>query len=257
MFNICNDYDMDVYISCCSLINKNNKMRLLILFSLLPFISISQSKNTLESENERLMLENRILKSENDSLKAVLKKCIINNQMFLLNLNEKKPTFSKETKISPEQKEKILLSELNSKPDSIKKRASQVIKIVDEFVEYCNLLKENIIQITGGYDDENRPVGRANVEDVEELLLNQGKATELKNKLITLRTDLLKLAPNGFSPSQLNTTDISQHNRSDTTWEAYTFGRMPMIAIIPMIGKFRNDAIKDKILILELWVSRI
>jgi len=66
-----------------------------------------------------------------------------------------------------------------------------------------------------------------------------------------LRKSLIELAPKKLDISEINTTDISKYTRTDKTWEEYTFGRMPLAAIYPMINKFQNDAINDKILILE------
>lgn len=230
------------------------KLLLLLLF-IIPFFSFAQSKS-LKTENDRLQSENIKLKAENDSLKIALKKCSISNQMFLLTLNQDGPTFKKEQTLTSEQKEELLLAKLNSAPDSIQKKAMEIKMKVDSFVQYCQEFKEKLVEATGGYDENKMPVGKRNIEDVENLLIKEGKATELKNNLIKLRNELIELAPKELVVSEINTMDVSKFTQTGKTWEEYTFGRMPLVAIYPMINKFRNDAINDKIFIIELLVEQ-
>jgi len=120
-------------------------MKLFLILCILPFFSVAQSKS-LKAENEKLVSQNLKLKSENDSLRLALKKCAISNQMFLMTLNREEPTFDKEKKLTAAQKEKLLLAKLNSAPDSIKGTVNNLKTKVDSFVQYCQNLKEKLVQ---------------------------------------------------------------------------------------------------------------
>lgn len=77
------------------------------------------------------------------------------------------------------------VEEKGNRPDD-KRVLEQATKVRNEtvaIVNEINKIKENIVQITGGYDESGRLKGAKDIDQVATLMIQQGKGKELRNKL--------------------------------------------------------------------------
>ncbi|MDZ7847862.1 MAG: hypothetical protein U5L96_14490 [Owenweeksia sp.] len=76
------------------------------------------------------------------------------------------------------------LQPITPKAGKWRDKAQEVKAESDELNAYIQNIKDKLVEITGGRDDEtNQPTGLDNREKVANYLLNQKNAMELKKKL--------------------------------------------------------------------------
>lgn len=225
----------------------------LLCFFYCSNITTTLAQKALKEENAALKEELAALRLENQQLKLELKKCGL---LFWDQQIDRTgtPDFPKTPTISAAAKETLLAKKLEQKPDSIQQLAQQIEQVSDDFIKYCDQLTDSLVLATGGYDENNRPIGKRNKEDVQRFLLTEGRATQLKKKLIQLRTQLLSLKPSTVTADDIHTLAIDpaqKHGSRNLSWEEFNFGAMPMAAVYVMLRKMKGDAVKDKVLLLE------
>ena len=129
-------------------------------------------------------------------------------------------------------------------------KAMEVQSESNDLVDFIDKLKTDLVEITGGYDENDIPVGLDKREDVANYLLNQKNAEELKKKLEAYREDLKsKVDDNPQLVDNLNSQFYTGkikvgEDGVETDWESANFEHFPLAAVLPFLtdiqAKVRN-----------------
>jgi len=84
-------------------------------------------------------------------------------------------------------------AEAYSQFEPIEKKAKEVLILVKEFHDYIEKLRFDLIEASGGLDENNEPVRKERKEPTTRLFVNEGRGNELKGKIINVRILLLLL----------------------------------------------------------------
>lgn len=149
--------------------------------------------------------------------------------------------------------------------------------VVDNFVQYVEALKNNLIDATGNKDGEKnegdmdkygKPKGKKNKDATTRILVTEGKGEELKQKIEELRVNLIsafnetvqneaviketKITPDEVQSKikaydnavELKPKSIDEIKSSTdkNSWSEYKFKQMPLAAVLPVLTKFQTDA---------------
>lgn len=185
-----------------------------------------------------------------DSLNLELEKCRHLTLYQMMMPGEAKTSYPKEEEYTHREFRQKLMDDMRSKSPASLENAVNVTQLVDEFAAYCDLLKEEIIGRTGGLDQENMPAGLTNRDEVNKMFLGEKRAAVLQSKMAELRTALLSATDDRIDKSKI-ATGRPLSIESGKSWEEYTFRNMPVAAVLPLLAKFRNDALNDEIVILK------
>ena len=132
-----------------------------------------------------------------------------------------------------------------------KDKAMTVRDESNDLVQYIEKLKSDLIEVTGGTDEETGlPIGLDKREDVANYLLNQKNATELKKKLESYREGMKQQV----ADNEALVSNISQQfytgkmkvgeDGVETDWESANFEHFPLAAVLPFLtdiqAKVRN-----------------
>ncbi len=169
------------------------------------------------------------------------------------------------------------------------KPAQEVQEITKEFVDYISDVETRLTEKAGGVytEDDNadawkmgRPKGYKNKEipnlffvdgyegGLEETTLPEGpvirqKVAETQDKLIALVESVSKNRNLGIKPDEIKSLKEKMTLSIDTTgldgksWEASTFGYMPVAACYPILAKFANDARTSEAAIVNYLAGKI
>lgn len=131
-----------------------------------------------------------------------------------------------------------------------KEKAFAVRDESDNVVSFIETIKTELVDLTGGYDENDIPVGLDKREDVANYLLNQGKASELKKMLESYRETLKSEVPENEQlvnnlNQQFYTGKIKVgEDGVETDWESANFEHFPLAAVLPFLtdiqAKVRN-----------------
>lgn len=155
--------------------------------------------------------------------------------------------------------------------------AEQAQKLSNEFVDYVESLRTAIVDGSGGlypedYEDPKKagkPKGYKDIDVTQRLFVDEGKGAELKERLGELKgkyrnllEEIEKAKIKGvlfdntvieriMSKLPMEVDEESWKSSDKNSWEAYTFGYMPVAAVYPLLTKFQNDARTSEALIIN------
>jgi len=121
-----------------------------------------------------------------------------------------------------------------------------VQEIAEEFSAYIASLKSELIEASGGLDEDNLPVGKKDKEITTRMLVNEGRGAALEEKINQARVDLLaQIADTSVSaqlaaslPLKINPLPADTDKKD---WAQFTFQQMPVAAVLPLLAKIQND----------------
>lgn len=124
-----------------------------------------------------------------------------------------------------------------------KNKADQVKQISQDLFAYIATMKDTLISVSGGVDEETGAPKAldAKSDPLNYLVAEQGpqKATELKGKIETYRAEMVKLAGNDadISSNIMSVFDTKDQVEGDkeVSWEQASFGEYPLGAILPFL----------------------
>ena len=138
-------------------------------------------------------------------------------------------------------------------------KAKQARQLSKDFTEYIQSVRDTIIVAAGGpytdkktgVTDPDKPKNKKDKDVTTRLLVEQGKGTELYNKLKETKNAMLALIPEEDRkdiqlPLSIDTTSQNADgtwgpdNKPD--WAFFTFNQLPAAACMPIFRKFQNDA---------------
>jgi gliding motility-associated protein GldM len=133
------------------------------------------------------------------------------------------------------------------------KQAADAMKIAGDAVKYFQEIKDDLIAKTGGYKEDSNGdgkvedeeiIGASNVEIHANIMINQGKGTEIKNKINEIRQKLINCLPKDKQAeikSDLVTPDPPEHEGKKISWESEMFEHPPLAAVNTLLTKIQND----------------
>lgn len=127
-----------------------------------------------------------------------------------------------------------------------KDKASEAQVLVNEFYEYVGDLREELIETSGGLDENNEPIAKQKKDPTTRLFVNEGRGEELESRIVEVRDNLLALIEDGnekelldkILPLELQPIPEDSDKKS---WAQFTFQQMPVAAVLPILSKFQND----------------
>ncbi len=131
-----------------------------------------------------------------------------------------------------------------------KEKAFKIKSESEILVKHISLLKDTLIEKTGGYDDKGELSGMDNLEKVaNEMFKAPQQGIKLKNKINSFRSKILSI-PSVSENNDLKTlientlnTDDVKSNKSVISWEQETFGNFPLIAVLTFLTKLQGDIV--------------
>ncbi len=148
-------------------------------------------------------------------------------------------------------------------------KSKQAMDIAKEAVAYFQAIKEDLIEKTGGYNEDTNGdgkkedeeiVGASNVEIHANLMINQGKGAEIKAKINDVREKLLACVPKDKQAeikSDLTTPEPPEHEGKKITWESEMFEHPPLAAVNTLLTKVQNDIKNTESQVLNYWKSNL
>jgi gliding motility-associated protein GldM len=147
--------------------------------------------------------------------------------------------------------------------------AKKAMDISKEAVAYLQAVKDDLIEKTGGRHedtngdgkvDDEEIVGASNTEIHANIMIVQGKGTEIKNKINQIREQLLACVPvdkQGEIKSDLTTPAPAAHEGKQITWESQMFEHTPLAAVNTLLTKMQNDVRNTEAQVLNFWKQNL
>jgi gliding motility-associated protein GldM len=141
------------------------------------------------------------------------------------------------------------------------KKAQEAEKIASEFIKYVEDLKK-VVETGAGGRKENNPEGELvvndNIEMHANLLINEGKGAELKQRINQTRDKLLALLDKE-DQKRIKSDLQAQDNPAlaPQTWESELFEHSPAAAVVTLLQKIQNDAKNTEAQVLETLAKAI
>ncbi len=119
--------------------------------------------------------------------------------------------------------------------------AKEVSDQIDEIINH-------MIEETGGYLEDGKLKGEKNKDITSRYLVQEGTANNLKSKMTELHEKFMTYidpADKETFESQIgliiDTVSYQAQNTRNKSWDAFTFGHMPLQAVLPILHKYKND----------------
>jgi hypothetical protein len=157
--------------------------------------------------------------------------------------------------IPPAEQRQRLLDSLRTMAAPALADALTLTQQVDTFTAFCVQLGEELIRRTGGYDQDHKPVGLANKEEVRQLFLEEKQAKVLKQKMLELRAAIWQLTDDQLGATEIETGYLPT-KMTDQGWENFRFRNTPTAAVLPLLAIFRADARRDELTTLKYLVEK-
>jgi len=124
-------------------------------------------------------------------------------------------------------------------------QAEKVRQQTEEIIKYTNDMKEEMIQISGGYDEEGNLVGAQDLDKVANFMINKKKGEELKTRLNEYSTFLTKELDDTFPPlaydgeNHPDYRDDKEQKRKD--FATLTFESTPTAAGLASVSQIQTE----------------
>ncbi len=152
-------------------------------------------------------------------------------------------------------------------------KSIEVKRIADDGVKYFSDLKEELIALAGGRKDgksDEELLQPSNIELHANLMINQGRGKEVKEKINQIRNQLMAIVPKDRQ-GDIKSDLIIEEPEAPKTWESEMFEHTPLAAVVAILSKTQNDiknteaqildylkgSIKDDVLIIDKLEAKI
>lgn len=152
---------------------------------------------------------------------------------------------------------------MKNQPEKTKQwneKALQGKKITQDYVMFLEDLKRELEVVSGGrtIDDNGKATEMKfsdNTEKPSNLMLNKGKAKELKQKINETRDKLIALVP--AEDRNKIKTDMFTLDEGNIKWEEHTFEGVPVAAVMATLTKLQNDGKNTYADVLNILYSKV
>jgi gliding motility-associated protein GldM len=158
--------------------------------------------------------------------------------------------------------------------------ADQIRDISKEFNDYIASVREEMVEVTGGYYPEDdskhpgQPKGYKNKDVTTRILVDEGRGEEIKEKILSTRQQIMDIINDlkGTEGTAINDETIADLEKSITlgisddwqtkaekpiSWSHFTFNQMPLASIFPIFRKFQNDMKSSEAAVLNYLVNQV
>lgn len=136
------------------------------------------------------------------------------------------------------------------KTEPFLKEAQRVQLLSQDFYNYIEGLKTNIIEASGGYDEDGSLKGKKDVDVTTRLLVDQKLGYDLQQKINELRSQLLLSGV--LTEEELKILDLQMplttvYDKTEAErlgkkdWVTYNFERVPVAATVALLSKLQGD----------------
>lgn len=143
-----------------------------------------------------------------------------------------------------------------------KDKAAQAEEITKAFFDHLSDLRNELIEGSGGLDEENMPVGKKDKDITTRLLVDEGKGDVLEQLIGNTRDQLLSLIDEEDKRAAmalsipLKVAELPE-GTDKKTWAQFNFFQMPIAAVLPILTKLQNDAKVAETALLNYFVNEI
>jgi gliding motility-associated protein GldM len=146
-------------------------------------------------------------------------------------------------------------------------RVDQVIATSKEGSEFIEGIKDFLVENGGGYIEVNGLQQLKALRDYDlttRLLVDQGKGEELKAKMMDLKQKFLTFVDKEDQavfaknlPINIDDESWQKSTNRKASWSDYTFGHMPLGAVMPIFSKFTNDIKSSEATVLNYLAGKV
>ena len=194
------------------------------------------------------------LEQENEQLKQELDECQNSPFIKLLDIVENKE-YSEKPTYSRQEFHELVLPKIKAKSEEKYQKAMETIKKTEELITFCESIRNEMIERSGGLDTlNNRPKGCSDKDIGNKVLLEEGKGKIFKEKIESLSADFIKtLDGNPYYIERITLDDIitSIPLEKKDSWEEYKFKNLRLCVLLPIIGHISSNGIVSEIAVLQ------
>lgn len=157
------------------------------------------------------------------------------------------------------------VEEKGNRDDDIKvlETAKEVRTKTKDVIKYCNDLREQMVEITGGRDENGHPVGMKDQDKVANLMINQKKGEEFKQLLNNYAKYLVEVTGNEvkFPPIALdgneNPVFKDDHEQNRKEFSTLTFESTPTAAGMASVSQLLTEVMNYETMALEELADQV
>ena len=140
--------------------------------------------------------------------------------------------------------------------------AQRIQQYTAAFCTYLEAMKTQLIEATGGRDENQELKGKTDKNTTTRLLVDEGLGRQLRDSVLQLREGLLALLPDTSLRSQLAAKlplkiDAIPPDSDKKDWADYHFRQLPLAAVLPLLSKFQSDARLSETALLNHLAAKI
>ncbi|MFZ1703891.1 MAG: GldM family protein [Saprospiraceae bacterium] len=146
-------------------------------------------------------------------------------------------------------------------------RVDKVLATSKAGSEYVDGLKNSLVEKGGGYIEVNGLKQLKALRDYDvttRFLVNDGNGENLKAKMLELKNQFLSYVDDadkatfaGKLPINIDDDSWKKSTNKKLNWADYTFGHMPLGAVMPIFSKFTNDIKSSEAAVLNYLASKV
>ncbi|MFT4663192.1 MAG: gliding motility-associated protein GldM [Gammaproteobacteria bacterium] len=160
-----------------------------------------------------------------------------------------------------------LIAEINKQAETytqfseLKDKALEAKNISKRFSDFVALIKSDLVEQSGGFDEKGDPKGFKNKDVTTRMLVKDGRGTDLEERIEKTRNDLLGLVAEEDERRilenniPLRVNEVPEHSDKEN-WSQYTFQQMPVAAVLPVLSKLQNDVKVAETTILNHFLAK-
>ena len=140
-------------------------------------------------------------------------------------------------------------------------KAQQVKDMTNEMMTYMNGLRETMVEITGGRDENGQLIGAKDYDIVGNYMVKKGEGDKLKKKLNDYAAQLEQLSGANFEPLAKNADQIdiakNDENQRNKSFAEYYFENTPTAAGMATISHLESEVLNYEARALETLATQV
>ena len=145
--------------------------------------------------------------------------------------------------------------------EDYKARAIKSNQIVNDFVSYIQVIRDNLYAKAGGDNPKvpGQPKDIRNKDITTKMFVSDGLGQEMENKIKELRAELSTIVDNdaGTVASLPLAIEELPAGTKAKNWPEYKFKQMPIAAVFPLLGKIQSDAKNSSTAVLNYCATKV
>ncbi|MEM9819857.1 MAG: gliding motility protein GldM [Bacteroidota bacterium] len=152
-------------------------------------------------------------------------------------------------------------AEAYSQYEQWREKGNTVRQISKTFADYVAGLKQELIEVSGGYNEKGVLKGLKDKDVTTRFLVIEGRGETLEQKIRSTRDELLAMVEEDAFREQLGESmplkvDALPEMAKQENWSQFTFQQMPVAAVLPILAKLENDVKVSETSILNYFANK-